>query len=157
METMISLVFGAFSGWSAGEHKNTILGRMVAFSAFVTIAGLYAASITSDDVKQLKYYHALTAFTVSFMIPYYIFGYLTERKAKKSGKVQWKDGGQYLDVSDYLPVLSSVLQLTEESSKAAALTIASIKEQIQQVKDAHEQKSDAQELKARVEAAKKNA
>lgn len=147
MEGLISLIFGAFAGWSAGEHRNTILGRIVAFSAFVTIAGLYAASVTSEADKQLKYFSALAAFAVAFIVPYYIFGWISERRARKAGKVQWKDGGQYLDVSDYLPVLSSTLQLTEESSKAAALTIASIKEQVQQIKEAHELKSEAEKIR----------
>jgi len=138
METIISLVFGAFSGWLAGENKNKILGRMIAFSAFVTIATLYGTSVTSAAEEQMKYFYALGAFSVSFLIPYYIFGNITERKEKKDNIYKWKDGGELIEISDYIALLNTFISLSEEQMKQSANTISAIKKQYEVLKDTQE-------------------
>ena len=135
MEALISLIFGGFSGWLAGENKNKILGRMVAFSAFITIAGLYAASVTAEGEEQGKYFSALGAFAISFLVPYYIFGYIADKKSKKENIYRWKDGGELIEVSDYIALLNTFIELSEEQMKQTANTITSIKKQYDVLKD----------------------
>jgi len=134
MEAIISIIFGTFSGWLAGDNKNKILGRMIAFSGFVTIAGLYTASIASGEDSQMAYVMALAAYTVSFLIPYYIFGIAADKRMKKEKIYRWKDDGELIEIADYIALLNTFIGLSEEQMKQTANTIGSIKKQYEVLK-----------------------
>ena len=136
-----SLIFGTFSGWLSGDNRGTLLGRMVAFAAFVAISGLYIASVTAKDDDATRYFTALWAVVISYVVSFYIFTEISERRAKRKSLISWRGENIQMDLADFVATLSAVIHLSDEQLKATSSVVATIKQQLEAFKEASEKKT----------------
>ena len=136
-----SLIFGCFSGWLSGDNRGTLLGRMIAFSAFIAISGLYIASVTADEAQSMRYFTALWAYGISYAATYYLFGHLSEKRARRKSLISWRGDNIQMDMADFVATLAAVIHLSEEQLKATSSVVSSIKSQIDAFKKASEEKT----------------
>lgn len=144
-----SLIFGCFSGWLSGDNRGTLLGRMIAFSAFVAISGLYIASVTAEPTQEARYFTALSAYGISYAATFYLFGYFSERRAKRKSLISWRGDNIQMDMADFVATLATVIHLSEEQLKATSSVVTSIKSQIDSFKKASEEKTEREQTMKR--------
>ena len=136
-----SLIFGTFSGWLSGDNRGTLLGRMIAFSAFVAISGLYIASVTASEETGNRYFTALWAYGISYVCSYYIFSAIAERRAMRKSLISWRGDNIQMDLADFVATLSAVVHLSDEQLKATTSVVATIKKELEAFKEASEKKT----------------
>ena len=136
-----SLIFGTFSGWLSGDNRGTLLGRMIAFSSFVAISGLYIASVTANDENAIRYFTALWAYGIAYVVSFYIFSGIAERRARKKSLIAWRGDNIQMDLADFVATLSAVIHLSDEQLKATASVVSTIKQQLEAFKEASEKKT----------------
>ena len=154
---LTSLIFGTFTGWISGDNKGTLLGRMISFSAFVAISSLYVASVTADvttdgtvvEAVAPRYFTALWAFSVSYVLTYYLFAKLSERRAKAKSLISWRGDNIQMDLADFVATLATLTHLSEEQLKATTSIVSGIREQVDTFKKASEEKTATSNAKKR--------
>ena len=136
-----SLIFGTFSGWLSGDNRGTLLGRMIAFAAFVAISGLYIASVTANAADEQRYFTALWAYGIAYVIAFYVFARLSERRAQKKSLIAWRGDNIQMDLADFVATLSAVLHLSDEQLKATSSVLSTIRQQLESFKEGSEKKT----------------
>ena len=136
-----SLIFGSFSGWLSGDNRGTLLGRMIAFSSFVAISGLYIASVTASDDNASRYFTALWAYGIAYVAVFYLFAHVSDKRARQKSLIAWRGDNIQMDLADFVATLSAVIHLSDEQLKATSSVVSSIKVQLNQFKEASEEKS----------------
>lgn len=144
-----SLIFGSFSGWLSGDNRGTLLGRMIAFSAFVAISGLYIASVTAGEESASRYFTALWAYGVAYVCVYYLFAKISEKRARKASLISWRGDNVQMNLSDFVATLAALTHLSEEQLKATSSVVASINSQLEIFKKASEEKSASVQARKR--------